>query len=76
MQEIPFTNRTVELERLKRIVDAVSETNQGCLVFLWGAAGIGKTRLAEEIKKFVFSINFRWLSAKCNRSDNVAPYSP
>ena len=44
-----FVGRGAELERLDGILDAVETTGAGRLVMVGGDAGIGKTRLAEEL---------------------------
>jgi predicted ATPase/class 3 adenylate cyclase len=75
-QELPFTDRNLETQTLRLLVDKTEATKQGLLVFISGEAGIGKSRLANEIKRYALSKNFAWLSTTCTRSEDAAPYSP
>jgi class 3 adenylate cyclase/predicted ATPase len=45
----PFVGRQAELQQLKAVLDATAETAAGHAIYLRGEAGIGKTRIAEEI---------------------------
>jgi adenylate cyclase len=76
IEELPFTDRTIEIQKLQTSIQWIKESGQGGLVLVSGEAGIGKTRLCQEIKKFAQSKDFRWLSAKCTRGEDLAPYTP
>ncbi len=75
-EELPFTDRIAELQKLESSIHRVGEQKEGTIVLISGEPGIGKTRLCLEAKKFAQSKNFRWLSAKCTREEDLAPYSP
>jgi tetratricopeptide (TPR) repeat protein len=74
---LPFTDRVKELDYLKSFVDeAIS--GQGNLVFVSGEAGIGKTRLVQELEKYASGKGMRCLNSKCYRQSeagSVYPYS-
>jgi hypothetical protein len=48
--ERPFVGRRAELSRLAAVLDSCRDTDRGALVHLCGEAGIGKTRLAQELR--------------------------
>jgi class 3 adenylate cyclase/tetratricopeptide (TPR) repeat protein len=75
-RELPFIDRTLETETLRLLLDKTEATKQGSVVFISGEAGIGKSRLANEIKEYAVSRRFEWLSTICTRSEDSAPYSP
>jgi predicted ATPase/class 3 adenylate cyclase len=75
-EELPFTDRTVELQKLRSLIQRIGEGNDGTIVLISGEPGIGKTRLCQEARKFAQSKNYRWLSAKCSRAEDLDPYSP
>jgi serine/threonine protein kinase len=50
-RSLPLIDRENELQSLKNFLDA-SSRGEGAVVFLTGEAGIGKTRLAEEIRTY------------------------
>ncbi len=54
--EPPFVGRREELRLLKDAIHAVERTGRSRLVSIIGEAGIGKTRLAWELRKYVGSI--------------------
>jgi predicted ATPase len=73
---LPFRDREKELNQLKSFVDD-SIAGRGNLVFVAGEAGIGKTRLVQELKKYAASKGMRCLDSKCYRrseAGNVFPY--
>jgi class 3 adenylate cyclase/tetratricopeptide (TPR) repeat protein len=47
----PFVGRRAELRRLVAVLSACRETERGQTVYIRGEAGIGKTRLIEEIQR-------------------------
>ncbi len=54
----PFVGRQAELQQLKAVLDAIAETAAGHAIYLRGEAGIGKTRIAEEIGRLASSQAF------------------
>jgi predicted ATPase len=76
VEELPFTDRIIELRRLETCIKQIGQSAQGAILLVSGEPGIGKTRLCQEAKKFAQSKNYRWLSAKCTRGEDLAPYSP
>lgn len=77
-KDSPLIDRTREMGLLKETVDkAISD--QGQLFFLYGEAGIGKTRLAMELKTYAHSRGMRILYGRCPalfKMNGVFPYSP
>lgn len=75
-RELPFTDRIFEIQALRDVIDKTVVTKQGSLVFISGEPGIGKTRLANESKKYAVTKNMNWLWTVCARSEDAAPYAP
>jgi tetratricopeptide (TPR) repeat protein len=73
---LPFTDRVSELLVLESLVNHCSNEKKGAVALVLGEAGIGKTRLALRFREIALSKDIRWLSAKCSRADDLAPYSP
>jgi class 3 adenylate cyclase/tetratricopeptide (TPR) repeat protein len=59
----PFIGRQAERQQITGIFKACSETGAGQVVYLRGEAGIGKTRLTEELEQIAGRIGF-----KCHRA--------
>jgi predicted ATPase/class 3 adenylate cyclase len=76
VEELPFTDRVVELRKLKSSIQRIGEFKEGTIVLISGEPGVGKTRLCLEASKFAQSKNFRCLFAKCTKGEDLAPYSP
>jgi tetratricopeptide (TPR) repeat protein/KaiC/GvpD/RAD55 family RecA-like ATPase len=75
-REIPLIDRVEEMKLLKAAVDRTVE-GEGGLVFLYGEAGIGKTRLARELRAYANLRGMRVLYGRCPalfRMDGVPPY--
>jgi len=75
-REIPLVNRVEEMKLLKEAVDRTIQ-GEGGLVFLYGEAGIGKTRLARELGAYARLREMRVLYGRCPalfRIDGVPPY--
>lgn len=49
LRDRPFVGRQAELAQLNAVITTTSETAAGHLIYLRGEAGIGKTRIAEEV---------------------------
>jgi len=54
-----FVGREAELEQFKSILDAVLGRRAGHVVYVRGEAGIGKTRLVEQMRSFAEARGFR-----------------
>ena len=57
--EAPFTGRDRELRLVKEMFNAVIEDHRPRHVAVWGAAGVGKSRLGWEFEKYVDGIDAR-----------------
>lgn len=76
VKEIQLIDRVEEMQALREIADRAVQ-GQGGVVFLYGAAGIGKTRLARELGTYARSQGMRVLSVRCPtlfRIEGVPPY--
>jgi tetratricopeptide (TPR) repeat protein len=75
-REIPLIDRLEEMKLLKEAVDRAVQ-GEGSLVFLYGEAGIGKTRLARELGAYARLRGMQVLYGRCPalfRMDGVPPY--
>jgi predicted ATPase len=75
-REIPLIDRVEEMKLLKEAVDRTVQ-GEGGLVFLYGEAGIGKTRLARELRAYARLRGMQVLYGRCPalfRMDGVPPY--
>lgn len=69
-----FINRQAEIEKLQKKLDQVKEN--GCsVIFVVGKAGIGKTSLTMELKKYSKENNFKFLHGK-GYFETTDPYTP
>jgi len=76
MREIELIDRVEEMRLLKEVADRAVR-GEGRVVFLYGEAGIGKTRLARELGAYARSRGMQVLSGRCPalfRMDGVPPY--
>jgi len=76
VREIQLIDRVEEMQVLKEAADRAIR-GQGGVVFLYGEAGIGKTRLARELGAYARSRGMQVLSGRCPalfRMDGVPPY--
>lgn len=60
----PFVGRNEEFTVCKRVIDRLM-TGKGGTLFITGEAGLGKSRLAEEVKRYAVSREITWLEGKC-----------
>ncbi len=67
--------RQVEVARLHTLIREARQ-GHGQLVLLSGEAGIGKSRLAAEIKTQAQAHGFLVLQGNCFPTDRSAPYAP
>ena len=75
-KEIPLIDRVEEMKLLKEAVDKTIQ-GEGGLVFLYGEAGIGKTRLARELRAYAHLRGMQVLYGRCPalfRMDGVPSY--
>ncbi|MCK4822601.1 AAA family ATPase, partial [bacterium] len=72
-----FVDRKKEMSELKKNVEDVIK-GKGNLVFIEGEAGVGKTRLIEELKAWVKGNqqDVQFLSGKCIFREGSEPYLP
>ncbi len=66
----PMVGRERELGILQQRVDAGSQ-GEGCLMFITGEAGIGKTRLAGELRPYARGRGFIWLEGRYLKEGRV-----
>lgn len=67
--------RTQDLANLQGLLDR-AKSGQGRVALLCGEAGVGKSRLIAELKKYATSQNFLMLQGNCFQADQVFPYAP
>ncbi|MEK7450006.1 MAG: tetratricopeptide repeat protein [Planctomycetota bacterium] len=74
---IPFIGRVNELRLLKIVLDETVSKKQPSFMTIYGEAGIGKSRLIQEFKKFVFdrSESFQLFYEQCLPQAQL-PYDP
>ncbi len=76
MKEIQLIDRVEEMNLLREAADRAVH-GEGGVIFLYGEAGIGKTRLARELGGYARSRGMQVLSGRCPalfRMDGVPPY--
>ena len=64
VKETPLIDRAEEMGLLKEAADKVTG-EQGRLIFLYGEAGIGKTRLTKELRAYTRSRGMQILYGRC-----------
>ena len=67
--------RSAELSALHECIEAAAR-GQGSVVLLCGEAGIGKSRLTEELRRFAETQDFQLLTGQCFPTDRACPYAP
>ena len=72
---IPLVDRVSEMGRLRSALDKAAQ-GEGSLVFVAGEAGVGKTRIAEELSRLAKTSQFMTLYGRCSRREGKIPYSP
>jgi len=73
--EAGFVGREDELKQLLFGLEQ-ARVGQGGILFIIGEAGIGKTKLVEELAKKKISSKFEFLSGQCIYRDGTDPYLP
>lgn len=71
----PFVGRKDELEQLVRALKAV-QSDAGQTFMVSGEAGVGKTRLAQEILLFAIEQDYFTFSGRCYEIEGKLPYQP
>ena len=72
---IPLVDRTTELDSLTSALGKAA-AGQGGLVFVAGEAGVGKTRIAEELSSTAKREKVAVLYGRCSRREGKIPYAP
>jgi DNA-binding CsgD family transcriptional regulator/tetratricopeptide (TPR) repeat protein len=70
-----FIGRTADLAAFHLLVDQ-AKNGKGQVALLCGEAGVGKSRLVAETKKYASSQDFLLLQGNCFQADDVFPYAP
>lgn len=65
-------------EEIKKIEELYENAclGKGSICFVSGEAGVGKSRLSEEIREFVFKKRGLFIDGKCLNYENKTPYQP
>jgi CubicO group peptidase (beta-lactamase class C family)/transcriptional regulator with XRE-family HTH domain len=75
LPEGPLVAREEECARLRGLLQAVAE-GSGQLVLLHGEAGVGKTRLAQELTVLARECGFVVATGRCAAGEQATPYAP
>ncbi len=75
VHETPLIGREAELARLARALGE-ARAQRGRIVAILGEAGIGKTRLTEELAEQAVREGVRVLSGRCYESQQLLPFAP
>jgi len=73
--ETPFVGRGAEVEQVHRDLTTAAH-GRGRVVLVTGEAGIGKSRLVEEIAIEAQRRSWRLLVGRCHRTEQVLPFRP
>ena len=73
--QTPFVDRDDERAALRHCVDRANESNGG-LVVVAGSAGVGKTRLVEEVGAEARARGLQFFIARCDETSRRDPYKP
>ena len=73
--QTPFVDRDDERAALRHCVDRANEANGG-LVVVAGSAGVGKTRLVEEVGAEARARGLQFFIARCDETSQRDPYMP
>ncbi len=72
---LPLVDRSTELSRLVAFLESAGQ-GEGSLVFVAGEAGVGKTRMADELAKLAKEKRFTAMYGRCSRREGKVPYTP
>ncbi|HCI82533.1 MAG TPA: hypothetical protein DHW02_22895, partial [Ktedonobacter sp.] len=67
--------RLADVTKLYELVDEAS-SGHGQIVLISGEAGVGKSRLIEEVKAYARTHNFQVFQGNCFQVDSSYPYAP
>lgn len=70
----PLVGRETELSLLQRRLDEIRKYSTGCVVCITGEAGVGKSRLIQELMASLEGISF--ISSQCIEYAKETPYFP
>jgi diguanylate cyclase (GGDEF)-like protein len=70
-----LTGREEELTRLKELYND-AKAGKGSICLIGGEAGIGKSRLVEEIRDYIYEQAGLFIGGKCFSQGNKTPYQP
>ncbi|UCH88718.1 MAG: DUF835 domain-containing protein [Thermoplasmata archaeon] len=70
-----FIGRQKELDELNALLNLAGK-GKGQIIFISGEAGIGKTRLINEVRSRQPGQSFNWLTASCIHYEGTDPYLP
>ncbi len=70
-----LVGREMELESIKKLIQN-TRSARGSICFIAGEAGIGKSRLVEEIRNYIYEIDELFISGRCLNHQNKTPYQP
>jgi class 3 adenylate cyclase/tetratricopeptide (TPR) repeat protein len=73
--QAPFVDRDDERAALRHYVDGANDGNGG-LVIVAGNAGVGKTRLVEEVGAEARARGLQFVAARCDETSKRDPYKP
>lgn len=70
-----LVGRETELERIKELIKQ-TKAGHGSICFIAGEAGIGKSRVVEDIRSLVYEMDELFISGRCINCPNKTPYQP
>jgi class 3 adenylate cyclase/tetratricopeptide (TPR) repeat protein len=71
----PFVDRDMQRAALRRCVDRAND-GRGAFVVVAGSAGVGKTRLVEEVGAEAQARGLEFLVGRCHETSRGEPYTP
>ncbi len=74
-EKAKFIGRNDEVNELAEVLEKTIG-GEGQIIFVSGEAGIGKTRLIQEVRTLPIGQNFNWLTARCIYQEGTDPYLP
>jgi predicted ATPase len=72
---LPLVDMVNELGTLRMMLEKATR-GEGNLVFVAGEAGVGKTRLADELVALAKEMHVMALSGRCSKREGETPYAP
>ncbi|MGI5835288.1 MAG: ATP-binding protein, partial [Chloroflexota bacterium] len=74
-RQLPLIGRNEEMQRLKELIAQV-KAGRGCLTFICGEQGVGKSRLAEEVAAYASEQGMRVTYGAAYEQEGRLPYGP